>query len=99
MCAGYLLKNVVRDMTLIAALSVAGGAHTLPASVQVQSFGPGWVQDAVFYQIFPDRFCNGDPSNDPPGTEPWGGKPTTRNFFGETSAALSAAWTISLRSA
>ena len=23
---------------------------------------PIWVQDQVFYQIFPDRFCNGDPS-------------------------------------
>ncbi len=26
---------------------------------------PDWVQDAVFYQIFPDRFYNGDFSNDP----------------------------------
>ena len=26
---------------------------------------PGWVADAVFYQIFPTRFRNGDPSNDP----------------------------------
>lgn len=25
---------------------------------------PAWVRDAVFYQIFPERFCNGDPSND-----------------------------------
>lgn len=24
--------------------------------------GPEWVKSAVFYQIFPDRFCNGDPS-------------------------------------
>lgn len=24
-----------------------------------------WMQDAVVYQIFPDRFRNGDPSNDP----------------------------------
>ncbi|MDO4475711.1 MAG: alpha-amylase family glycosyl hydrolase [Lachnospiraceae bacterium] len=23
---------------------------------------PEWVKSAVFYQIFPDRFCNGDPS-------------------------------------
>ena len=27
---------------------------------------PVWVQDAVFYQIFPDRFANGDPGNDDP---------------------------------
>ncbi len=25
---------------------------------------PDWAKGAVFYQIFPDRFCNGDPSND-----------------------------------
>ena len=25
---------------------------------------PVWVKDAEFYQIFPERFCNGDPSND-----------------------------------
>ncbi|MBP5198678.1 MAG: alpha-glycosidase [Lachnospiraceae bacterium] len=25
---------------------------------------PEWVRNAVFYQIFPERFCNGDPSND-----------------------------------
>lgn len=43
---------------------------------------PAWVGDAVFYQIFPERFCNGDPTNDPPGTEAWGGKPTTGNYFG-----------------
>ena len=24
-----------------------------------------WVRDAVFYQIFPERFRNGDPDNDP----------------------------------
>jgi cyclomaltodextrinase / maltogenic alpha-amylase / neopullulanase len=26
---------------------------------------PAWAADAVFYQIFPERFCNGDKSNDP----------------------------------
>jgi len=25
---------------------------------------PQWVKSAVFYQIFPERFCNGDPGND-----------------------------------
>lgn len=27
--------------------------------------GPAWARGAVGYQIFPDRFRNGDPSNDP----------------------------------
>ncbi|HIQ04432.1 MAG TPA: hypothetical protein EYH31_01910, partial [Anaerolineae bacterium] len=43
---------------------------------------PDWVKDAIFYEIFPERFANGDPSNDPPGVEPWGGIPTRANFFG-----------------
>lgn len=43
---------------------------------------PDWVYDAIFYQIFPDRFYNGDPANDPPGTVPWDEAPTTANFFG-----------------
>lgn len=43
---------------------------------------PAWVKKAVFYQIFPERFANGDASNDPEGTEQWGGKPTPHNFFG-----------------
>lgn len=44
---------------------------------------PAWLEEAVFYQIYPDRFANGDPSNDPhpeeyeyrgqrPHTYPWG---------------------------
>jgi len=43
---------------------------------------PYWVQDAIFYQIFPDRFANGDPGNDPPNVEKWGSKPTLWNFQG-----------------
>ncbi|OZB95127.1 alpha-glycosidase [Paenibacillus sp. XY044] len=43
---------------------------------------PDWARDAIFYQIMPERFANGDPSNDPKGTQPWGGQPTTGNFFG-----------------
>ena len=30
-----------------------------------RSIDAGWAADAVFYQIFPERFCNGDPANDP----------------------------------
>ena len=25
---------------------------------------PSWVKEGVFYQIFPERFCNGNPEND-----------------------------------
>lgn len=43
---------------------------------------PYWVQDAIFYQIFPDRFANGDVSNDPPNVQAWGSKPTYWGFQG-----------------
>jgi cyclomaltodextrinase len=43
---------------------------------------PAWVQDAIFYQIFPDRFANGDPGNDPVNVHPWGEKPTAWDFQG-----------------
>lgn len=43
---------------------------------------PDWVPDSVFYQIFPDRFRNGDPTNAPPDARPWGELPTHRSFFG-----------------
>jgi glycosidase len=43
---------------------------------------PAWVKDAVFYEIFPERFAKGDPSLDPENAEPWGGEPTPQNFFG-----------------
>lgn len=32
---------------------------------------PEWAKGAVAYQIFPDRFANGDPSNDPPHVCSW----------------------------
>ncbi|MEW6567482.1 MAG: alpha-amylase family glycosyl hydrolase [Chloroflexota bacterium] len=43
---------------------------------------PDWVKDAVFYQIFPDRFANGDPKNDPPNVQKWGSPPTVYGFQG-----------------
>ena len=40
---------------------------------------PAWVKRAVFYQIFPERFCNGDPSNDVrPGEYSQDGHPAIR---------------------
>lgn len=43
---------------------------------------PAWVKHAVFYQIFPERFANGDPSNDPRNIVPWESKPEVNSFFG-----------------
>ncbi|WP_208589796.1 glycoside hydrolase family 13 protein [Gracilibacillus suaedae] len=44
---------------------------------------PDWVKDTVWYQIFPERFANGDFSLNPVGTVPWGSEqPSPTNFFG-----------------
>lgn len=43
---------------------------------------PAWVKDSVFYQIFPDRFENGDCTNDPVNIAPWNSKPTITSFHG-----------------
>jgi glycosidase len=37
---------------------------------------PDWAKHAIWYQIFPERFRNGDPGNDPPNTKKW-----TSNWF------------------
>lgn len=44
---------------------------------------PSWVKNTVWYQIFPERFGNGNQSNDPEGSLEWGSvDPTPTNFFG-----------------
>ena len=43
---------------------------------------PDWVQDTIFYQIFPDRFYNGNPDNDSKNICKWEDMPTRDNFFG-----------------
>lgn len=44
---------------------------------------PEWVQHTVWYQIFPERFCNGNPKRNRPDTKSWECRPVTnREFFG-----------------
>src|SRR6185369_233981 len=43
---------------------------------------PAWVRDAVFYQIFPDRFAASDRVPKPGPLEPWDSPPTTHGFKG-----------------
>lgn len=51
---------------------VASSAASSVATTETQSKEsltsdavPKWAASAVFYQVFPERFCNGDPTNDP----------------------------------
>lgn len=50
---------------------------------------PTWVERSVLYQIFPDRFADGDPANDPRGVQPWSATPTYSNRFGGDFAGVS----------
>lgn len=43
---------------------------------------PEWVKDAVFYQIFPDRFAQGTGLPKPRHLEPWDSPPTEHGFKG-----------------
>lgn len=62
-------------------------AHTLffnfPAINSIDLFHePSWVKDAIFYQIFVERFANGDDSLSPEKTVPWDSLPTPVSFYG-----------------
>ncbi|WP_310605364.1 glycoside hydrolase family 13 protein [Anaerosporobacter sp.] len=62
----------------------------VPQSFQFPYLCPGdfyhpvdWAKDGVMYQIFPDRFCNGNHNNDPVGIRPWGEQVVgNHDFFG-----------------
>jgi cyclomaltodextrinase len=43
---------------------------------------PAWVRDAVFYQIFPDRFAASERVPKPGSLEPWDTPPSTHGFKG-----------------
>lgn len=43
---------------------------------------PKWVHNGIFYEIFVERFCNGDKSNDPKTLTPWNERPTPKSFYG-----------------
>ncbi|ALF09762.1 alpha-glycosidase [Parageobacillus thermoglucosidasius] len=44
---------------------------------------PEWVKDTVWYQIFPERFANGNPDINPEEALPWASEdPTSTSFFG-----------------
>jgi len=43
---------------------------------------PAWVRDAVFYQVFPDRFAASERVTKPGPLEPWDAAPTNYGFKG-----------------
>lgn len=43
---------------------------------------PSWLEDAVFYQIFPDRFYRGSTDQSSMDYQAWGSEPTANGFMG-----------------
>ena len=68
-----------------------GVAHK-PFLIVAQNFKPfevpDWVERTVFYQIFPERFANGDKTNDPPNLQAWDSKPEWFSRFGGDVAGV-----------
>jgi len=51
-------------------------------------YSPSWVKDAIFYQIFPDRFCRSERYKAVGKFVPWGSRPTRENMFGGNLAGI-----------
>lgn len=66
-------------------LKEAGFYFRIPYIHEIDAFkAPDWVKNTIWYQIFPDRFANGNSLNDPKGTLLWREKdsPTRDDFYG-----------------
>ncbi|MBF9239910.1 DUF3459 domain-containing protein [Hymenobacter sp. BT683] len=72
------MKSFLNNLLLAAALS----GFALETDAQPVAAPPAWAQNVVWYQIFVERFANGDPANDP--------KP--ENMKAGSSAAIPADW-------
>ncbi len=67
----------MRFSTAVLIVVVATGTIRAEESVKTSEFVPDWAKDAVWYQIFPERFRNGDASNDPTKADIAGAFPLT----------------------
>ncbi len=53
-----------------------------PPIPALEAHTPDWVKDAVFYQIFPDRFAKSERVEKPTNLEAWDSPPTREGFKG-----------------
>jgi glycosidase len=69
-------------LPLVLLLAVACGGEPAPEAPAANLEPPAWAADAIWYQIFVERFRNGDPANDP----------TAHDIVGVTDQAPPAGW-------
>ncbi|MDX2115482.1 MAG: alpha-amylase family glycosyl hydrolase [Planctomycetota bacterium] len=88
------VQAAAADLEYTFTLHAPGGAsHTTEphrASIGPELELPSWAMGAVWYQIFPERFRNGNPLNDPHGPSVYQ-MPWTDDWYG-ISAQEDAAW-------
>lgn len=63
----------------------ANNYFKMPFFQEIDRFkAPNWVKKTIWYQIFPERFSNGEISNDNPNTLPWQSNdhPSADSFYG-----------------
>ncbi|MHB8636514.1 MAG: alpha amylase N-terminal ig-like domain-containing protein [Fimbriimonadaceae bacterium] len=68
--------------------SPKGNLFMLDAATYKPFVVPGWVERSVIYQIFPDRFADGDTTNDPKNVSPWNGPLTYNTWLGGDFAGV-----------
>lgn len=59
------MKSFLQFSLFAACINVSAAQQAQNASAIANEFVPQWAKKAVWYQIFPERFRNGDISNDP----------------------------------
>lgn len=84
----YVFSIQDRRTFTYGARGLDGGSFRISTSEFKPFTIPSWAEGAVFYQIFPERFENGDPSNDPANSVAWGSKPEWFNFMGGDLAGI-----------
>jgi glycosidase len=55
------MKSILAGIILLITTPLFAAA----APAADSTWGPAWARQAIWYQIFPERFRNGDPANDP----------------------------------
>jgi glycosidase len=61
------VPSVVAEEATVHVANIVDPAEVVPevSGQEAERYVPPWVAEAVFYQVFPERFRNGDPNNDP----------------------------------
>ncbi len=66
-----MVKPSIRFIAIAGIVLLGAIARGGDASENEAQCSPSWAADAIWYQVFVGRFCNGSPDNDPAHVAPW----------------------------